>query len=75
MYFSPTPACGNLPLEAITEEHFDKIFSINVKGLFTVQKTLPLFQDGGSIVLTGAGSASKGFAESVAMFTALARLL
>jgi NAD(P)-dependent dehydrogenase (short-subunit alcohol dehydrogenase family) len=51
------------PLEAITEEHFDKIFNINVKGLlFTVQKALPLFQDGGSIILTGAGSASKGFA-------------
>jgi NAD(P)-dependent dehydrogenase (short-subunit alcohol dehydrogenase family) len=42
------------PLEAITEEHFDKIFNINVKGLlFTVQK---------AIMLTGAGSASKGFA-------------
>jgi NAD(P)-dependent dehydrogenase (short-subunit alcohol dehydrogenase family) len=51
------------PLEGITEEHFDKIFSINVKGLlFTVQKALPLFQDGGPIILTGAGSASKGFA-------------
>jgi len=31
------------PLEEITETHFDKIFSTNVKGLlFTVQKTLPL---------------------------------
>jgi NAD(P)-dependent dehydrogenase (short-subunit alcohol dehydrogenase family) len=51
------------PLEAITEEHFHEIFSINVKGLlFTVQKALPLFQDGGSIILTDAGSASKGFA-------------
>jgi NAD(P)-dependent dehydrogenase (short-subunit alcohol dehydrogenase family) len=51
------------PLEAITESLFDKIFNINVKGLlFTVQKALPLFQDGGSIILTGAGSASKGFA-------------
>jgi NAD(P)-dependent dehydrogenase (short-subunit alcohol dehydrogenase family) len=50
------------PLEAITEAHFDKIFSVNVKGLlFTVQKALPLFQDGGSIILTGSGSASKGF--------------
>ncbi|MGC2575158.1 MAG: SDR family NAD(P)-dependent oxidoreductase [Candidatus Nitrosopolaris sp.] len=50
------------PLEKITETHFDKIFSTNVKGfLFTVQKTLPLFQDGGSIILTGSGSASKGF--------------
>ena len=36
------------PLEAITEDHFDKIFGVNVKGiLFTVQKALPLFQDGG----------------------------
>ncbi|HYV52245.1 MAG TPA: SDR family oxidoreductase [Candidatus Eisenbacteria bacterium] len=50
------------PLEGITEAHFDKIFSVNVKGLlFTVQKALPLFQDGGSIILTGSGSASKGF--------------
>ncbi len=35
------------PLGAITEAHFDKTFSVNVKGLlFTVQKALPLFQDG-----------------------------
>ena len=62
--FSPTPACGGTPLEGITEAHFDKIFSVNVKGLlFTVQKALPLFQDGGSIILTGSGSASKGFGQ------------
>jgi NAD(P)-dependent dehydrogenase (short-subunit alcohol dehydrogenase family) len=48
-------------LVAITEEHFDKMFGINVKGLlFTVQKALPLFQDGGSIILTASTSASKG---------------
>jgi hypothetical protein len=41
------------PLGSITEEQFDKTFGINVKGLlFTVQKALPLFQDGGSIILT-----------------------
>jgi NAD(P)-dependent dehydrogenase (short-subunit alcohol dehydrogenase family) len=35
-------------LEDVTEEHFDKIFGINVKGaLFTVQKALPLLNDGG----------------------------
>src|SRR5580658_8306461 len=40
------------PLGAITEEHFDKIFDTNVKGLvFTVQKALPLIPDGGAIVL------------------------
>ena len=48
-------------LVGITEEHFDKTFSINVKGLlFTVQKALPLFQDGGSIILTASTAASKG---------------
>ena len=41
------------PLGKITEEHFDKLFNINVKGaLFTVQKGLPLLNDGGSIILT-----------------------
>jgi NAD(P)-dependent dehydrogenase (short-subunit alcohol dehydrogenase family) len=53
------------PLEAITEAHFNKIFSVNVKGLlFTVQKALPLFQGGGSIILnasTAGSKASTGF--------------
>src|SRR6185295_8722358 len=36
-----------IPLVGITEAHFDKMFGINVKGLlFTVQKALPIFQDG-----------------------------
>jgi len=48
-------------LAKITEEHFDKMFGINVKGLlFTVQKALPLFQDWGSIILTASTAASKG---------------
>src|SRR6188472_2489258 len=50
------------PLGSITESHFDKMFNINVKGLlFTVQKALPLFQDGGSIILTGSIGGSKGY--------------
>jgi NAD(P)-dependent dehydrogenase (short-subunit alcohol dehydrogenase family) len=50
------------PLGSITESHFDKIFNINVKGLlFTVQKALPLFQDGGSIILTASIGGSKGY--------------
>jgi NAD(P)-dependent dehydrogenase (short-subunit alcohol dehydrogenase family) len=49
-------------LASITEEHFDKIFGVNVKGvLFTVQKALPLFRDGGSIILTASIAGSKGF--------------
>jgi NAD(P)-dependent dehydrogenase (short-subunit alcohol dehydrogenase family) len=53
------------PLEKISEEHFDKIFSINVKGLlFTVQKLLPIFQEGGSIILNASIGSSKGVEES-----------
>src|ERR671930_79368 len=49
------------PLGTITEAQFDKTFGINVKGLlFTVQKALPLFQDGGSIILNASIAASKG---------------
>jgi NAD(P)-dependent dehydrogenase (short-subunit alcohol dehydrogenase family) len=45
------------PLEVATEAHFDQTFDVNVKGLFfTVQKALPLFRDGGSIILTSSVS-------------------
>jgi NAD(P)-dependent dehydrogenase (short-subunit alcohol dehydrogenase family) len=48
-------------LARITEEHFDKTFGVNVKGLlFTVQKALPLIRNGGSIILTASTAASKG---------------
>jgi NAD(P)-dependent dehydrogenase (short-subunit alcohol dehydrogenase family) len=50
-------------LGEITEEHFQRIFDINVKGLvFTVQKALPLMPDGGSIILNASIVASKGWA-------------
>ena len=46
----------------ITEEHFDRTFDLNVRGtLFTVQKALALFVDGGSIILNGSISSIKGF--------------
>jgi NAD(P)-dependent dehydrogenase (short-subunit alcohol dehydrogenase family) len=60
------------PLGAITEDHFDKTFGINVKGLlFSVQKALPLFQDsgGGSIILNASIAASKG-AEALSVYSA-----
>ena len=48
-------------LDKITEEHFDQLFNINVKGtLFTVQKALPLLNDGGSIILAGSVASVKG---------------
>ena len=46
----------------VTEEHFDKTFGLNVRGtLFTVQKALPLFTDGGSIFMNGSIASIKGF--------------
>jgi NAD(P)-dependent dehydrogenase (short-subunit alcohol dehydrogenase family) len=58
------------PLGEITEEHFDTVFHINVKGLlFTVQKALPLFTDGGSVILNASIVASKGL-ESVSVYSA-----
>ncbi|RYG35962.1 SDR family oxidoreductase [bacterium] len=49
------------PIGEVTEEHFDREFDINVKGLFfTVQSSLPLFNAGGTIILNASIVASKG---------------
>jgi NAD(P)-dependent dehydrogenase (short-subunit alcohol dehydrogenase family) len=49
-------------LGEITEQHFDTIFDLNVRGtLFAVQKALPLLNDGGSIFMTGSVASLKGF--------------
>jgi NAD(P)-dependent dehydrogenase (short-subunit alcohol dehydrogenase family) len=46
----------------ITEEHFDKTFNTNVRGLlFTVQKALPLLTERASVILTGSIASIKGF--------------
>jgi len=51
------------PIGEITEQHFDKLFDINVKGLlFTVQKALPLMPDGGSIILNASIASIRGMA-------------
>lgn len=53
------------PLGKMTEESYDSIFDINVKGvLFTVQKALALMPDGGSIILNASIVASKGFSSN-----------
>jgi NAD(P)-dependent dehydrogenase (short-subunit alcohol dehydrogenase family) len=50
------------PLGSLTEQHYDRIFDVNVKGVvFTVQKALPLFRDGGSIILNASVVSVKGF--------------
>src|ERR1043166_3174685 len=68
------------PLETATEAHFDKTFDLNAKGtIFTVQKALPLFKDGGSIILTSSvvnvrgDSAFSAYAASKAAVRCLAR--
>jgi len=48
-------------LEQTTEEHFDHMFGVNTRGvLFTVQKALPLLNDGASVVLVGSTAADRG---------------
>ena len=55
----------DVPLGRITEEHCDRTFDLNVRGtLFTVQKSLQLMKDGGSIILNGSVASTKGFGGS-----------
>jgi NAD(P)-dependent dehydrogenase (short-subunit alcohol dehydrogenase family) len=59
--FANAGAGSFLPLGEITEDHYARTFDTNVKGtLFTVQAALPLMRDGGSIILTGSTTGSKG---------------
>ena len=68
--FANAGAAEIAALGAISEEHFDKAFNVNVKGLlFTVQKALPLLQDGGSIILNASIVASKGM-EALSVYSA-----
>jgi NAD(P)-dependent dehydrogenase (short-subunit alcohol dehydrogenase family) len=69
-----------VPFGEVSEEHFDKLVSINLKGaFFTVQKGLPFLNDGGSIILTGSVASVKGtaafgvYAASKAAVRSLAR--
>lgn len=58
------------PLSAVTEEHFDKHFNINVKGLlFTVQKALPLLKNGASVILNASIVQLKGM-EAFSVYSA-----
>lgn len=58
------------PLEQVTEEHFDRAFNTNVKGLlFTVQKALPLMPDGASVILNASIVSIKGM-EAFSVYSA-----
>ncbi|MFJ5272710.1 SDR family oxidoreductase [Streptomyces sp. NPDC088358] len=57
-------------LEEVTEEHFDQTFGINVRGLlFTVQKALPLLNEGASVIVPGSTAAASG-AEAFGVYAA-----
>jgi NAD(P)-dependent dehydrogenase (short-subunit alcohol dehydrogenase family) len=67
-------------LGEITEEHIDRSFDTNVRGLvFAMQGALPLMADGGSVILTGSIVAARGveafsiYAASKAAVRSLAR--
>jgi NAD(P)-dependent dehydrogenase (short-subunit alcohol dehydrogenase family) len=63
--FANAGVANYAPFGAITEEFYDSIFNINVKGLlFTVQKALPLMPDGASIILNASIVASKGLSSN-----------
>jgi NAD(P)-dependent dehydrogenase (short-subunit alcohol dehydrogenase family) len=54
-----------VPFGSITEDHFDRVFGTNVKGLvFTAQKALPLMSHGGTIIMTGSETSIKGFPDT-----------
>ncbi len=51
------------PVGEVSEELFDEIVDVNFKGLFfTVQRALPILNDGGAIVLNSSTLNSKGLA-------------
>ncbi|MCD0486384.1 glucose 1-dehydrogenase [Streptacidiphilus sp. ASG 303] len=57
-------------LEQVTEQHFDETFNSNVRGtLFTVQKALPLLNDGASVILTSSTAGTAG-AEAFGVYAA-----
>lgn len=59
------------PIRDVTEEHFDRMFDINVKGTyFTMQKALPLMRDGGSIILVSSCLATKGLPPGHSVYNA-----
>lgn len=50
-------------LQEVTESYFDHVFGVNVRGvLFTVQKALPFFNDGASVILNASVRADDGVA-------------
>jgi NAD(P)-dependent dehydrogenase (short-subunit alcohol dehydrogenase family) len=61
MVFANAGIVETVETPAATPEHFDRTFNTNARGAyFTVQKALPLLNDGASIILNGSGAWQKG---------------
>lgn len=61
--FANAAAASFATLEQVTEEHLDETFGVNVRGtVFTVQKALPLLNDGASVILNSSVRAGDGVA-------------
>ncbi|MFS8204380.1 SDR family NAD(P)-dependent oxidoreductase (plasmid) [Streptomyces sp. CWNU-52B] len=68
--FANAATASLAPLEQITEEQFDAAFGVNVRGtLFTVQKALPLLNEGASVILNASTAADNG-AEAFSVYAA-----
>lgn len=60
--FASAGSGDSAPIGEVTPEHFDTVFGLNTRGtLFAVQKALPLFSDGGSIIMNGSVASVKGW--------------
>jgi len=61
--FANAGVSESAPIGSIDDDHFDRVFTINVKGtVLTVQKALPLMSAGGAVVLAGSVAGSTGIA-------------
>jgi NAD(P)-dependent dehydrogenase (short-subunit alcohol dehydrogenase family) len=54
------------PAALVSEEHYDNVMNINLKGtFFTVQKLLSLINDGGSIIFNSSANATLGMPNTI----------
>jgi NAD(P)-dependent dehydrogenase (short-subunit alcohol dehydrogenase family) len=68
--FANAALAGYTRLEDITDDHFDRVVAVNMKGpLYTVQKALPLLNDGASIILVTSVSNTQGM-EGLSVYAA-----
>ncbi|WP_245786142.1 SDR family NAD(P)-dependent oxidoreductase [Lentzea albida] len=61
--FANSATASFATIETITADDFDQVFGVNVKGtMFTVQKALPLLNEGASVIINASTAADRGTA-------------